>query len=125
MRMFNVNGVGNLVADPVIKEIGETRVAKYTVATNRSIKRGDKYESIGTFLDCESWGGVCKIIEKWTKGDKIQFSGELEQQDWEKDGVKRSKLLCRVDKVKGVATKDKAQSEAPAESKPPEEDVPF
>lgn len=114
--MFNVSGVGNLVSDPVIQEIGESRVAKYTVASNRSIKRGDAYESIGTFLDCESWGGVVKVIEKWKKGDKIQISGELEQQNWEKDGVKRSKMLCRVDKVKGVSTKDKTSPEKQEES---------
>lgn len=121
--MFNVSGVGNLVSDPVIRDVGESRVAKFTVASNRSIKRGDNYESIGTFLMCESWGSICKVIEKWSKGDKIQFSGELEQQNWEKDGEKKSALLCRVDKVKGVSTKDKAQADKPAEG--PTEDVPF
>ena len=129
--MFNVSGVGNLVSAPVIRDVNDTRVAKYTVATNRSIKRGDnpdgtpKYESIGTFLNCESWGSICKVLEKWDKGDKIQFSGELEQQNWEKDGEKKSALLCRVDKVKGISTKDKAQSDKPAETGAGSEDVPF
>lgn len=110
--MFNLSGVGNLTADPIIREVGSTTVSKFTVATNRTIKRGETKESVGTFLMCEAWGSINKIIENWKKGDKIQFSGELEQQNWEKDGEKRSALVCRVDKVKGVNTKDKAVAEA-------------
>lgn len=123
--MFMVNGVGNLVADPEIREINGKQLAKFTVATNRNIKRGDTYESVATFVDCESWGGVVQVIEKWTKGSKIQFSGELEQQSWEKDGQKRSKLVVKVDRVKGLATKDKEKAEETAGVGASDDDVPF
>jgi single-strand DNA-binding protein len=122
--MFMVNGVGNLVADPEIREINGKQLAKFTVATNRNIKRGDAYESVATFVDVEAWGGIVQVIEKWTKGSKIQFSGELEQQTWERDGQKRSKLVVKVDRVKGLVTKDREKAEvgsAPTE----DNDVPF
>lgn len=117
--MISVTGVGNLVSDPVIKEVGDTRVARFSIASNRNIKRGDKYEKIATFLDCESWGGITKVIERWAKGDTIMVDGELEQQTWEKDGVNRSKHVLRVDKAKGIKTKDR-ESVATTE-----EDAPF
>jgi single-strand DNA-binding protein len=124
--MFMVNGVGNLVADPEIREINGKQLAKFTVATNRNIKRGDAYESVATFLDCESWGSIVQVIERWQKGSKVQFSGELEQQTWERDGQKRSKLVCKVDRVKGLATKDKEKSEEVVVSAGVEDnDVPF
>jgi len=126
-KMISVVALGNLTKDPEIKEVRDTRVAKFSIASNRNIKKGEKdgepvYESVATFLDCESWGGVCKVLERWGKGDTIMVCGELEQQNWEKDGVKHSKMLLRVDKVKGVKTKDK---QVAAEVPVTESDVPF
>ena len=43
-------------------------------------------------MDCEYWrgGGVVNFLYK---GTAVLVEGELDQQSWEKDGQKRSKLV--------------------------------
>jgi single-strand DNA-binding protein len=46
------------------------------------------------FLDVEAWGRTAEVVEKYAgKGKLVTVDGRLEQQRWEKDGQKRSKVI--------------------------------
>lgn len=88
--------MGNLVADPEIKDIGEKGLARYTVAVNKPMKGKDGTDkSTVLYMDCDHWspGGVAGFL---SKGTAVLVEGELEQQSWEKDGQRRSKVILKV-----------------------------
>ena len=82
-------GVGNLTRDAESRMVGETEVAKYSVAIN---SRKDRV----LYMDCDHWrvGGVLPYL---TKGTSVLVEGELEQQAWkDKEGNPRSKMVLQV-----------------------------
>lgn len=83
--------VGNLTKDAESRTVGEAEVGKYSVAIN------GRKDSV-MFLDCDHWrvGGVLPYL---TKGTTVLVEGELEQQSWEKDGQKKSKLVLQVQRL--------------------------
>lgn len=85
--------IGNLGADPEIRNVGDGRVANMRIATSESWKdknTGEKKErtewhSIVVWND-----GLVGVIEKYCrKGGKVYVEGELQTRKWEKDGVDR------------------------------------
>lgn len=82
-------GVGNLTRDAESRMVGETEVAKYSVAIN---SRKDRV----LYMDCDHWraGGVLPYL---TKGTSVLVEGELEQQSWkDKEGNPKSKMILQV-----------------------------
>jgi single-strand DNA-binding protein len=79
---------GRITKDAESKMVGETEVGRYSIAVNG---RKDKV----MFLDCDHWriGGV---LEYLVKGCQVCVTGELDQQSWEKDGQKKSKMVLAV-----------------------------
>ena len=79
---------GRITKDAESKMVGETEVGRYSIAVNG---RKDKV----MFLDCDHWriGGV---LEYLIKGCQVCVTGELDQQSWEKDGQKKSKMVLAV-----------------------------
>ena len=90
-------GVGNITKDAESRMVGETEVAKYSVAVNG---RKDKV----LFLDCDHWrvGGVLPYL---TKGTQVLVEGELEQQSWEKDGQKKTKMVLQVQRLQLLSSR--------------------
>lgn len=83
--------VGNLTKDAESRTVGEVEVGKYSIAIN------GRKDSV-MFLDCDHWrvGGVLPYL---TKGTSVLVEGELEQQSWEKDGQKKSKMVLQVQRL--------------------------
>jgi single-strand DNA-binding protein len=79
---------GRITKDAESKMIGETEVGRYSIAVNG---RKDRV----MFLDCDHWriGGV---LEYLIKGCQVCVTGELDQQSWEKDGQKKTKMVLNV-----------------------------
>jgi len=79
---------GRITKDAESKMVGETEVGRYSIAVNG---RKDKV----MFLDCDHWriGGV---LEYLIKGCQVCVTGELDQQSWEKDGQKKTKMVLNV-----------------------------
>lgn len=94
-------GVGNLTRDAESRMVGEVEVAKYSIAING---RKDKV----MFLDCDHWrvGGVLPYL---TRGTSVLVEGELDQQSWEKDGKKNSKIVLQVQRLQLLGGKKQAE----------------
>jgi len=57
----------------------------------------DHNKTDSTFINCIAWGATAENIAKYhNKGDLIAVQGGLEQDTWEKDGVKRTSLKVQV-----------------------------
>lgn len=97
--------MGNLTSDPEIRTVGEAEVVKYTIAVNSPWKKGKTL-----FMDCDHWRAG-KVAAYLAKGTPVLVEGELDQQTWEKDGQKRSKVLLNVSHLQLVGRKDGAREE--------------
>src|SRR6266496_4113058 len=106
---------GRLTRDPECKDINGSKVAKFGFATNYF--QGKERDEGTTFLDVEVWGGLATVVEKYyKKGSPVVVSGELRQDNWEKDGEKRSKHFCRANYVRIMDSPKKTENKV--ETKP-------
>lgn len=88
---------GNLTRDPEIRFMPDgTPKVSIGVAVNKSwIDRStnERQEKV-SFFDVEGWRELATNAEaSLSKGDRVIVTGSLEQQTWEQDGVKRSKVV--------------------------------
>lgn len=91
--------MGNMVSDPEIRRVGDKDVAKFALAVNNPFKKGKVM-----YMECEYWRGGA-VVAYMTKGTSILVDGELEQQSWEKDGQKRSRIVLQVQSIQLVGGK--------------------
>jgi single-strand DNA-binding protein len=93
--------IGNLTRDPELVQINEnTDVAKFTLAVNESYKKpnGEVVENT-TFIDCEAWSGLAKIVSQYLKkGSRVYIEGSLRADTWmdADSGKNRTKHKIRI-----------------------------
>jgi single-strand DNA-binding protein len=98
--MFKSFGEGRLVADPIMKEVGETVVVSLTVAVNEYRKVNGQSVREPHFFDLKAWdSGGKTIMERAKKGDRLIFEARPRQERWEDKatGQKRSKVVFRIE----------------------------
>ena len=86
-----------------------TAKAVVSIAVNRGVKKGDKWEDETSFFDVVIWGKMAENLKpKLIKGRQITVSGYLKQDRWEKDGQKQSRVQVVADMVEvpNVSKKD-------------------
>ena len=86
---------GRMVEDAKCgKTNGGTDYANFRLAWNNKYK--DKETKC--FLECKTFGGTASFIQKFLgqKGQEMIVEGELNTEEWEKDGQKRSKIVLLV-----------------------------
>lgn len=99
--MTDLNSVvlmGNLVKDNQVKEIGNAKLSNFTLAINRSVKKGDQWETEVSYIDCVLWNKD-NLLKYLNKGVKVVVEGYLKQDRWEKDGVKNSRVSVVVNNI--------------------------
>jgi single-strand DNA-binding protein len=123
MASFNqVSFAGHLTADPIVKKIGEGKVASFTVAANRKSKKRDGTISEEVcFLEVEAWGFHAETAEKYlNKGIGVFTNGRLKQSRWQaKDGTERTKLVLACDNLLVIASPNASSSTPPKSAAPP------
>ena len=95
--MNSINIMGRLTADPVLRDAGVSTVVSFDIAYNKVwYKDGQKKEQV-SFFNCEAWGKTGSTIhEHMRKGNRILLTGSLQQDRWEQEGSKRSKVKIVV-----------------------------
>ena len=77
-----------------------TAKAVVSLAVNRSVKKGDKWEDEVSFIDVTIWGKTAENLKaSLVKGKQICVRGYLKQDRWEKDGQKQSRLNVVAESV--------------------------
>ena len=89
-----------------------TAIGSFGIAANKKIKnQSGGYDDKAMFFDVTAFGKTAENINKYFgKGSRILISGELDFQQWEKDGQKRSKVGIVCHQFDFIDRKDSAQS---------------
>ena len=86
---------------------GGTARLNMSIAVNRSEKRGGEWADKVSYFDVTIWGKTAENIKPYlTKGKQIAVEGYLDQQRWEKDGQKYSKVCIIADNVQLLGGKN-------------------
>lgn len=91
--------IGRLTSDPEIKQLGESQLANFILASNHSyVSNGNRKEEVA-FFGCVIWGKQAEILKQYAgKGKQIAIEGRLTQETWDgQDGKKNSKTKIRVE----------------------------
>lgn len=81
--------MGRLTADVELRTTGTGKnVATITLAVDKQSGEG------ANFFDVTAWEKLADTLSMYTrKGSKVLVQGRIEQQTWEQDGNKRSKVV--------------------------------
>ena len=115
--MADLNSVsltGRLTADPELKQFGEGKqVANFSLAVNE-YKKGDG--DAVSFVPVTVWNKTAEVAKNFlNKGSQVAIKGRLQQQRWEQDGQKRSKIQIVCESLTLLGGK-KQESAEPAAS---------
>lgn len=96
--------IGRLTRDISERDFGYTTGGtarlNLSLAVNRSEKRNSAWQDKVSYLDVTVWGKTAENIKPYLhKGKQIAVDGYLDQQRWEKDGQKFSKVVIIADSV--------------------------
>ena len=96
--------IGRLTRDISERDFGYTTGGtarlNLSIAVNRSEKRNGAWQDKVSYFDVTVWGKTAENIKAYLhKGKQIAVDGYLDQQRWEKDGVKYSKVVIIADNV--------------------------
>ena len=105
----NVNLIGRMVREEEIRATSTgKKVLTFTLAVNNA-------NDAANFIECVAWENTAEFISKYAnKGARIAVTGVLNQESWEKDGQKRSKLNVVVRDVQLLENKPMTKTQ-PAE----------
>ena len=98
---------------------GGTARLNFSIAVNRSEKRNGAWQDKVSYFDVTVWGKTAEKIKPYLhKGKQIAVDGYLDQQRWEKDGVKYSKVVIIADNVQLLGGNENGQQSAPQAQQP-------
>lgn len=116
--MNKVLVTGRMVKDATINDTGNTKIAKFTVATQRNFKDKDgKYGA--DFPMCTAFGKTAELIEKYFhKGSQIGVIGRINTGSYtDKNGNKVYTTDIAVENVEFIGSK--AENEAAQKEESP------
>ena len=116
MNSYNITG--NIANDPELKNVGETSVLNFTVASNIN-------KETVIYNDCAVWGKYGESLSWLCKGMPVTVFGKISgiNSYVKKDGDANATLKVEIGNVVSHAKKDQ-QSAAPS-SVEPNDDIPF
>jgi len=104
MNLAQIMVSGNIGQPPVIKTVGDTKVANFSIAVNENWtdKSGGKQEKTHWY-NCEAWDGkngkglVTNVIEPYAKqGTTVFVQGMPINESYEKDGEKKTAFKIKL-----------------------------
>lgn len=125
--------IGNLGNDPELRYTPSGhKVCKFSLATSRKFKKDGEAREVTTWHNIVAWGSLAEICSQYLhKGKQVYIEGEIQQETWEKDGVKHYRTIINANAMKMLGQKKAGAAELPDNySGPdagagPEDDFPF
>jgi single-strand DNA-binding protein len=114
----NVVLLGNLTRDPELKYTqGGAAVCDLSIALNYVRGKGDEKKEEVSFIDVTVFGKSAEnAAEYLKKGRAVVVEGRLQQDRWESDGQKRSKVKVVGERLTFVGSGGAKEGSAPAEA---------
>lgn len=117
--------IGNLGKDPDVRQVNESNVASFTLATTTGYGDNKKTQWHSVTL----WGKQADVAKDYLhKGSKVAIVGEINYREYEKDGVKRTfteivgremyMLSPKDDKADDTISQEAIQSVMPSDELP-------
>jgi single-strand DNA-binding protein len=123
--MNNWTGSGRLTRDVELR-IGDNGngIAKFGIAVDRAVKRGDKWEHEADFINCVAFGKTAEFVERYFhKGDFIIILGNLKTGNYtNKDGVKVYTTDVIVEKAEFGGSKSNNETQSGEQKPAPSQD---
>lgn len=104
-----VHLIGNVGSDPEVRATsGGTRVASFSLATNRSWKdKSGATQEKTEWHRLKVWGTLVDVVEQWVKkGDRLYIEGRIEYSESESNGEKRYWTDIHVQELVMLGGKD-------------------
>ena len=105
---------GRLVRDAELGFMGSTGTPKmaFSIAVDRNYQKKGTEKKVD-FINCEMLGQHTeKLVEYVTKGKAVLVEGELNIDNYEKDGEKRSFTKVKVDRLEFLASNSNNESKS-------------
>jgi single-strand DNA-binding protein len=109
VRMPTINDVrvaGRLTRDPIIREVGNQKVANFDIAVEKRYRDAkNEWQKQVSFVPCAAWGVVAdRARDILKKGSPVYLEGRLRSQSWQtRDGQKRSMMRLEAFKIQSLA----------------------
>src|SRR5690606_6860131 len=118
--MNTVSLIGRLGQDPKLRcTPNGTAVATCSIAVPRRRNRDEV-----DWIDLTFWGKTAELAANHlTKGRQVGITGRLQQERWEKDGEKRSRVVVVVEEITFVGPRPDSAGDEGGGFNP--DDVPF
>ena len=123
--MNNINLIGRIARELEMKEVGEAKVVNFTLAVNGNFNREKT-----NWIQCSAWNKTAEIMVQYLKkGSQVAIVGELQTDQYEKDGQKRTSFKVNVDRLdflgKAGTTDEKPMAKVVETESNIDEDFPF
>jgi single-strand DNA-binding protein len=106
--------VGRFTKDPEIRTSGNYTIASFSLAVDRKFKRDGEPEA--DFFNCTAFNKTAEFVEKYCKkGTKMVVEGRIQNDNYEKDGVKHYGVAVIVENIEFAESKKGGTSEKKAE----------
>ena len=100
--------MGRLTRDPEVRYSqgqNSTAIAKFSIAVDRRFRRDGQPEA--DFFNCTCFGKQAEFVEKYLqKGTKVVTTGRVENDNYEKDGVKHYNVQIMVEEIEFAESKN-------------------
>lgn len=105
--------LGNITRDPELTSSKSgTSIVNITIAENKTIISNGEKQTKTNFFPCTAFGKTAENIAKYfSKGKPILIEGSLQQEVWETDGKKNSKIKVVIEKFEFIGTRDTTEKQ--------------
>ena len=99
--------IGRLTGDPKFYvNNDELKIVGFAIANNRHVSQ----KEMVSFINCKAFGKLAEIIGKHChKGQQVAIQGRLQQETWEKEGVKKNDVAIMVNEIEFLSSPKKTQ----------------
>ena len=100
MSLNRFMGIGNLTRNVEVREVGQSKVARFAIAMNEKYRKQDGTVAESTeFLEVEYWGNS-GVFQYLLKGQMVYVEGSLKTEKWTgNDGIEKSSIKLRAREI--------------------------
>lgn len=118
--MISASFAGNFTGDPEGREVGNSHVARFTVAVDDGYRdaKGEWKKNPVLFVNVEAWGSTARgVLAQMNKGSAVVVHGRWRAAEYEHEGQKRRRQYVVADAVGATtyAAAEATKAAAPVE----------
>lgn len=97
MSLNKFIGIGNITRDAEVREVGQSKVARFAIAMNEKFRKQDGTVGETTeFMEVELWNQV-GVFQYLRKGQLVYVEGSIRTEKWTgNDGVEKTSIKLRA-----------------------------